>query len=369
MGQQRSRHLVEPRTQRPRIADVAREAGVSKTAVSFAFNSPDRLAPDTATPDPRRRRAARLHATSGRPDAHPASDDDDRRPHPAGPVGHLLATRSSGRSARASRSSPRSTGTACTSSRPLHGSLARAMSRATVDGVVAIGLSRRSPGGRADPARGPADRARGLDRPARSTARSRSTTSVAPVRPPSTSSSLGHRDVLVLGVEPPAPASSPIRMASWADACAAIARPSPRSGWSIPDDRLMIGPATIDGGIAILDRAWEDGLRPTAILAMSDVMAIGAMRALRDLRLASPATSASSASTTSISLRTWIPRSRRSISPSVARARRRSACLLTVVERRDLAKPEHRRLETRLIVRGSTGPVPPQREEVAGEQH
>ena len=32
--------------------------------------------------------------------------------------------------------------------------------------------------------------------------------------------------------------------------------------------------------------------------------------------------------------------------------------LLSVVERRDLAKPEHRRLETRLIVRGSTGPVP-----------
>ncbi|MEX2184704.1 MAG: LacI family DNA-binding transcriptional regulator, partial [Chloroflexota bacterium] len=39
---------MEPRTQRPRIADVAREAGVSKTAVSFAFNSPDRLAPETA---------------------------------------------------------------------------------------------------------------------------------------------------------------------------------------------------------------------------------------------------------------------------------------------------------------------------------
>jgi LacI family xylobiose transport system transcriptional regulator len=43
--------------------------------------------------------------------------------------------------------------------------------------------------------------------------------------------------------------------------------------------------------------------------------------------------------------------------------------LLTVVERRDQAKPEHRRLETRLIVRGSTGPVPPQGEEMAGEQH
>ena len=41
---------MEERTgRRPRIADVAREAGVSKTAVSFAFNSPDRLAPETAT--------------------------------------------------------------------------------------------------------------------------------------------------------------------------------------------------------------------------------------------------------------------------------------------------------------------------------
>jgi DNA-binding LacI/PurR family transcriptional regulator len=33
---------VEQRTIRPRIADVAREAGVSKTAVSFAFNCPER---------------------------------------------------------------------------------------------------------------------------------------------------------------------------------------------------------------------------------------------------------------------------------------------------------------------------------------
>ena len=33
--------------QRPRIADVARAAGVSKTAVSFAFNSPDRLSAET----------------------------------------------------------------------------------------------------------------------------------------------------------------------------------------------------------------------------------------------------------------------------------------------------------------------------------
>ena len=40
---------MEQQRGRPRIADVAREAGVSKTAVSFAFNSPERLSPDTAT--------------------------------------------------------------------------------------------------------------------------------------------------------------------------------------------------------------------------------------------------------------------------------------------------------------------------------
>ena len=39
---------MEQRVRRPRIADVAREAGVSKTAVSFAFNSPDRLSLETA---------------------------------------------------------------------------------------------------------------------------------------------------------------------------------------------------------------------------------------------------------------------------------------------------------------------------------
>jgi DNA-binding LacI/PurR family transcriptional regulator len=39
--------------------------------------------------------------------------------------------------------------------------------------------------------------------------------------------------------------------------------------------------------------------------------------------------------------------------------------LLTVVQGRNSARPEHRRLETRLIVRGSTGPARRARKEVA----
>ncbi|HEY6014426.1 MAG TPA: substrate-binding domain-containing protein, partial [Candidatus Limnocylindrales bacterium] len=38
--------------------------------------------------------------------------------------------------------------------------------------------------------------------------------------------------------------------------------------------------------------------------------------------------------------------------------------LLAEMELRSGNQPEHLRLETRLIVRGSSGPVPPQRQEV-----
>ena len=99
---------------------------------------------------------------------------------------------------------------------------------------------------------------------------------------------LGHRDILIIGVEPPlqsrtmeAGGVTGRRLRGYREAFAAV-------GVEIPDERIVVGPASIDGGIAALDRAWEDGLRPTAVLAMSDAMAIGAMRALRDMRLTVP---------------------------------------------------------------------------------
>ena len=46
-------------------------------------------------------------------------------------------------------------------------------------------------------------------------------------------------------------------------------------GVQLGDERIVVGPATFDGGVAAFRRIWEDGLRPTAVLAMSDVMAIG----------------------------------------------------------------------------------------------
>ena len=66
---------------------------------------------------------------------------------------------------------------------------------------------------------------------------------------------LGHRDVLVIGVEPPGPVRWRwTRTASPAAGCAATARRSRPSACDIPDERVVVGPASIDGGIAALER-------------------------------------------------------------------------------------------------------------------
>ena len=141
------------------------------------------------------------------------------------------------------------------------------------------------------------------------------------------------------------------RLRAYRDAFGAV-------GVELPDDRLIIGPATIDGGLAAMRRAWEDGLRPTAILAMSDVMAIGAMRALRELGLRVP-DDISVVGFDDIDLAPHVDPPLTTVHQPIRRKGEEAVrLLLSVVERRDLAKPEHRRLETRLIVRGSTGPVP-----------
>jgi DNA-binding LacI/PurR family transcriptional regulator len=180
--------------------------------------------------------------------------------------------------------------------------------------------------------------------------------------------SLGHRDVLVLGVEPPAPGGpdpdgvTSRRLRGYREAFAAV-------GVELTDERIVVGPASIDGGIAATTGAFDGGLRPTAILAMSDAMAIGAMRALRDLRLDVPG-DVSVVGFDDIDLAPHVDPPLTTVHQPIRRKGEEAVrALLTVVERRGPAQPEHRRLETRLIIRGSTGPVPSHRREVAGNRH
>jgi LacI family xylobiose transport system transcriptional regulator len=103
---------------------------------------------------------------------------------------------------------------------------------------------------------------------------------------------------------------------------------------------------------------------------MSDAMAIGAMRALRDLRLTIPG-DVSVVGFDDIDLAPHVYPPLTTVHQPIRRKGEEAVrLLLAVVQRRSQGNPEHLRLETRLIVRGSTGPVSVQRhEEVAGAKH
>jgi DNA-binding LacI/PurR family transcriptional regulator len=351
---------LEQRTSRPRIADVAREAGVSKTAVSFAFNSPDRLAPETAQ---------RIHIVA------------DRLGYTPHPVARMLSQRETrtigiltpqalsvifsnpffGAFSEGVAIAAEEFGYALYFISPLQGSLSRAMGRATVDGVVAIGLSDHHP--EVEQIRRAGVPIVLVDSTALPEHGSIDVDDVGGARAAAEHViGLGHRDVLIVGVEPPAPSTviepesvSGRRLRGYREGFQAV-------GVTIPDDRIVVGPASIDGGIAAMEAVWHDGQRPTAVLAMSDAMAIGVMRALRDLRLSIPG-DVSVVGFDDIDLALHVDPPLTTVHQPIRRKGEEAVrLLLTVVQRRDLAKPEHRRLDTRLVVRGSTGPVPPARQ-------
>jgi DNA-binding LacI/PurR family transcriptional regulator len=356
---------VERRTQRPRIADVAREAGVSKTAVSFAFNNPDRLSPETAT---------RIREVA---------DSLGYRPHP---VARMLTQRQTmtigvltPQALAVIFSNPffalLSEGVAHAAEdlgyelhfiSPRNGSLALAMGRATVDGVVAIGLSR-------EHAEVEQIRSSGLpmvlvdseDLPEHSSvvvddeggARAAADHVVG----------LGHRDILVIAVErPQTPAERVVgqregvaerRLRGYRAGLAA-------GGLTLDDEWVVAGRASIDGGESAFQRAWSFGLRPTAILAMGDAMAIGAMRAARQLGLRVP-DDVSVVGFDDIDLAALVDPALTTVhQPIRQKGTDAVRLLLAELELRPGHQPEHLRLETRLIVRGSTGPAPQAREEV-----
>jgi DNA-binding LacI/PurR family transcriptional regulator len=356
---------VEQRIPRPRIADVAREAGVSKTAVSFAFNAPDRLAPETAS---RIREVAEQLGYTPHPVARMLTQRQTMTIGVLTPqaLSVIFSNPFFGAFSEGVALAAEEHGYGLHFISPLHGSLARAMSRATVDGVVAIGLSDTHP--EVEEIRRAGLPIVLVDSSALPEHGSVEIDDVGGARAAGEYIiGLGHRDVLILGVEPPAPGGADPdgvtarRVRGYREAFA-------RVGVELPDERVLVGPASIDGGIAITDRAWEDGLRPTAILAMSDAMAIGAMRALRDMRLDVPG-DVSVVGFDDIDLAPHVDPPLTTVHQPIRRKGEEAVrLLLSVVQRRDLAKPEHRRLETRLIVRASAGPVPSHRKEVAGDR-
>jgi DNA-binding LacI/PurR family transcriptional regulator len=90
---------------------------------------------------------------------------------------------------------------------------------------------------------------------------------------------------------------------------------------------------------------------------MSDAMAIGAMRAIRELGRVVPGDiSVVGFDDIDLAMHTDPPLT--TVHQPIRRKGEEAVrLLLTVVQGRNGPRPEHRRLETRLIVRGSTGPA------------
>jgi DNA-binding LacI/PurR family transcriptional regulator len=350
-----------PRTKGARIADVAREAGVSKTAVSFAFNSPERLNPDTAA---RIRRVAESLGYRPSPVTRAPAQSATQTVGLLTPQALSVALANPFFSTLcggvAAITDPAGYGLLFLS--PLHGSLVRALARATVDGFVAVGLSEshleveqiRHAGvpmvlvdGDAFPEHGSVESNDEVG--ARSAARHLC--------------ALGHREFAVIGIEPPSMpdlleySSGPTEIVV-SRRLAGYRQGLEVSGVRLAEESVVVGQATFDGGVAAFRRLWEDGLRPTAVLAMSDVMAIGAMWAAREAGLRVP----EDISIVGFDDLDVAPHSNPPLTtvhqPIRQKGEESARLLLRMIANPDLERPEHKILETRLIIRASTAAAP-----------
>ena len=359
----RTEETVERRTsQRPRIADVAREAGVSKTAVSFAFNRPDRLAPETA------QRIRDVAASMGyRPDPV-ARTLSQRRTQTIGvltpqALSVVFSNPFFGAFAEGVALAVEPAGYGLTFISPLHGSLAGALGRAIVDGVVVVGVSADHPEVEQIQAAGiplvMVDSSARTDQPTVEVDDEGGARAAA-----AHLLELGHRDLLVVSIEPATP-GAPVdadwvtgrRLRGYAAGLAA-------AGVPLASSDVVSGPATIEGGAVAFRRAWDAGRRPTGVLAMSDAMAIGVLVAARELGLRVPADLSVVGYDDIDTSRHTDPPLTTVHQPIREKGERAVGLLFALVERRERRgrdtgpAPDPVRLATRLVVRGSTAVAP-----------
>lgn len=338
--------------QRARIADVAREAGVSKAAVSFAFNSPERLKPQTAE------RIRQVASALG------------YRPHP---VARMLTA---GNTAMIGILSPQALSQAFANPffplfaegvasvaedrglgllfiSPLHGSLERAMARATVDGVIVIGLDRRHPEVESirraglptvlvDAPPWPEHDAIEIDDMAGALAAARHLLE------------LGHRELLILSMQPSeAQEDSSSVMGRRMEG---YQRALHEYGISLDPAWVRVAAATFEGGESAFRSAWEDGLRPTGVLSMSDAAAAGVLQAARQMGLSVP-TDLSVVGFDDLPLTRFTDPPLTTVHQPVRRKGEEAAQMLVHALGPDRRREvEHRILDTRLVVRHSTAP-------------
>ena len=237
---------------------------------------------------------------------------------------------------------------------PLHGSIERAMARATVDGVIVIGLDLHHPEVESirraglptvlvDAPAWPEHGAIEVDDTTGALAAARHLLE------------LGHRDILVVTMQPPQ--SQDDTASVMARRMRGYQRALEEYEVTLPPDHVRVAPATFDGGESAFLRAWEDGVRPTAVLSMSDAAAAGVLRAARHIGLSVPA-ELSVVGFDDLPLTRFTDPPLTTVHQPVRRKGEEAARMLLGALGADGSHAgEHRILETRLVVRRSTAPV------------
>ncbi|MGI8704141.1 MAG: LacI family DNA-binding transcriptional regulator, partial [Candidatus Limnocylindrales bacterium] len=170
---------------------------------------------------------------------------------------------------------------------------------------------------------------------------------------------LGHRELLVVGVEPPTAVAEFSPEGVTGRRLAGYRSVAADHGIELGRDRVVVGPATFEGGEQSLLRAWSDGLRPTGVLAMSDAAAAGVVQGGRHLGLKVP-DDLSVVGFDDLPLSRFIDPPLTTVHQPVRLKGEEAARLLLLALSSPPGSPtgEHRILETRLVVRRSTAPPP-----------
>lgn len=326
---------------------------MSKAAVSFAFNNPERLKAQTAE---RIRQVAtalgyRPHPVARMLTAGSTATIGILSPHA---LAQMFANPFFSLFAEGVAMVTEDHGFGLLFISPLHGSLERAMARATVDGVIVVGLDRRHPEVESirraglptvlvDAPAWPEHGAIEVDDTSGALAAARHLLE------------LGHRDLLILTLTP---TDAP------QDAGSVMARRMRGYQLALEEYEVKLGPewvrlapATFDGGEAAFLHAWEDGLRPTGVLSMSDAAAAGVLQAARHLGLSIPG-DLSVVGFDDLPLTRFTDPPLTTVHQPVRRKGEEAArMLLEALSPEQGRGGEHRVLETRLVVRRSTAPV------------
>lgn len=342
---------------RPRIQDVAARTGVSKTAVSFAFNQPEHL----------------NEVTRGRILA--AAADLGYRPSP---IARRLAARRTDQiglvlpqpthDAFANAFMPellRGIGDVCDERGvslvivpPAGGSLARAVEGAIVDGLILLGLAPDHP--ELEIARRAGLPVVALDVDAWGDADVVAIDDTSGTRQAAQHLyRLGHRDVaVVLIAEHPDAALDELggisgrRLAGVRQGFEAARRDA---GGTAVRLRILSAPVSEDGGRAAFAELAADTL-PTAVLAITDMTAIGILNAAVDAGIPVPA-ELSVIGFDDIPAASWTwPRLTTVHQPIREKGRRAARRVIDLSREKDRHAPTTERLPTRLVIRGSTGP-------------